>query len=148
MTRFPILPLALCTITLTSVLGLPLADPKPEDDLAPSDSSLHYAYGRAYGYQAAPYGGHVGGYEHSYGHHTVDDGYGGYGGYGHGYGHGGYVDHHAHGYGHHGYGGVGFGPHLNSYHHGAAYGHDLVGPFSHHDGPFGPFGFYANFYHH
>ncbi len=97
MTRFPILPLALCTLTLTSVLGLPLADPKPEDDLAPSDSSLHYAYGRAYGYQAAPYGGHVGGYEHSYGHHTVDDGYGRYGGYGHGYGHGGYADHHAHG---------------------------------------------------
>ena len=33
-------------------------------------------------------------------------------------------------------------------HHVGAYGVDLVGPYSHHDGPFGPFGFYANFYHH
>lgn len=31
--------------------------------------------------------------------------------------------------------------------HGYAYGHDLIGPFDHHTGPFGPFGFYANFYH-
>ena len=31
--------------------------------------------------------------------------------------------------------------------HGYAYGHDLIGPFDHHSGPFGPFGFYANFYH-
>ena len=30
---------------------------------------------------------------------------------------------------------------------GQAYGHDLVGPFYHHSGPFGPFGFYANFFH-
>ena len=97
MTQLPILPFAL-TLTLTTVLCLPTADPKPSDDLTPSDSSLHYAYGRAYGYQAAPYGtysGHVGGYEHSYGHHTIDDGYLGNGGHGHG--HNGYVDHHVHG---------------------------------------------------
>ena len=30
--------------------------------------------------------------------------------------------------------------------HGRAYGHDLVGHFDHHTGPFGPFGFYANFF--
>ena len=33
------------------------------------------------------------------------------------------------------------------YSQGVAYGHDFVGPFLHHSGPFGPFGFYANFYH-
>ena len=31
--------------------------------------------------------------------------------------------------------------------HGFAYGHDLIGPFDQYSGPFGPFGFYANFYH-
>ena len=28
-----------------------------------------------------------------------------------------------------------------------AHGYDKVGPFHHYTGPFGPFGFYANFYH-
>ena len=53
------------------------------------------------------------------------------------------------GYGHNnhhiGHGFAGTGYHNG---HGRAYGHDLVGPFYHHDGPYGPFGFYANFYHH
>ena len=30
--------------------------------------------------------------------------------------------------------------------HGFADGHDAVGPFHHFTGPYGPFGFYANFY--
>jgi len=58
---------------------------------------------------------------------------------------------HAAGYGYGGYGGyinpAGFGPPLAP-HVGYAVGHDLVGPFAHHDGPFGPFGFYSNFHHH
>ena len=41
-----------------------------------------------------------------------------------------------------------YGPHaVHDHAHGYAYGHDLIGPFDHHTGPFGPFGFYANFYH-
>ena len=30
---------------------------------------------------------------------------------------------------------------------GYAVGHDAIGHFDHHTGPFGPFGFYANYYH-
>ena len=30
---------------------------------------------------------------------------------------------------------------------GYAVGHDAIGHFNHHTGPFGPFGFYANYYH-
>merc|ERR1712018_65151 len=30
---------------------------------------------------------------------------------------------------------------------GYAHGHDAIGHFDHHTGPFGPFGFYANYYH-
>ena len=43
----------------------------------------------------------------------------------------------------------GFIGHPGVPHHGEpVIGHDLVGPYAHHDGPFGPFGFYANFYNH
>ena len=41
----------------------------------------------------------------------------------------------------------GYVPHPLDHVEGQAYGHDLVGPFYHHSGPFGPFGFYANFFH-
>ena len=41
----------------------------------------------------------------------------------------------------------GYVPHPLDHVQGQAYGHDLVGPFYHHAGPFGPFGFYANFFH-
>ena len=41
-----------------------------------------------------------------------------------------------------------YGAHgLHDHGHGFAYGHDLIGPFDQYTGPFGPFGFYANFYH-
>ena len=30
---------------------------------------------------------------------------------------------------------------------GYAHGYDAIGHFDHHTGPFGPFGFYANYYH-
>jgi len=107
----------------------------PSADLAASDSTHHYAYGTVYGHKAAgPYGHSSHGYHHSYGHHVEED-------YHHPY--------HAYGYGHNnhhiGHGFAGTGYHNG---HGRAYGHDLVGPFYHHDGPYGPFGFYANFYHH
>ena len=122
-------------------------------DLSTGDSSLHYSYNHAYGYEDhhTPYHG----YKHKYGHHHAGLGYA----EGH---HRSYGNHHAefhdytppYGYGHppahlpipaphhHGY-----VPHPHDHVEGRAYGHDLVGPFYHHSGPFGPFGFYANFYH-
>lgn len=58
------------------------------------------------------------------------------------------VDHVSHGHGHY----TGYVPvygHGGYYDHGIGYaiGHDAIGPFSQHTGTFGPFGFYANFYH-
>ena len=65
-------------------------------------------------------------------------------GYEHGYEH---LDHLPHPIPYAGYVPV-YGPHgVHDHAHGYAYGHDLIGPFDHHTGPFGPFGFYANFYH-
>ena len=124
------------------------------DDLLTEDSSLHYTFDHAYGYDDhhSPYHG----YKHKYGHHHTDVGYAE--GHHHAYGH-----HAEHGYnqapvyGHHPHYDIptpphhhyhhGFVPHPHDHVEGRAYGHDLVGPFYHHTGPFGPFGFYANFYH-
>lgn len=41
----------------------------------------------------------------------------------------------------------GYTPGLVDHSHGFAYGQDAIGHFDHFSGPFGPFGFYANFYH-
>lgn len=68
------------------------------------------------------YGGH--GYEHEV-KHEHHSGYGPY--------HSGYVPDHGKAALDHG---VGY-----------AVGHDAIGHFDHHTGPFGPFGFYANYYH-
>jgi len=123
------------------------------EDLLPGASSLHYSYEKSYGYsdhhhhhlhQPGPYHGH----KHKYGHHQSGLGYA------EGYHHSsGYQA--AHLYQHpvvypappppppyHGY-----VPHPLDQVEGKAFGHDLVGPFYHHSGPFGPFGFYANFFH-
>merc|ERR1711892_920409 len=96
---------------------------KGEDpDLVTGDSSLHCSYNHAYGYASHPTPYH--GYSYAEDHHhaaTYD-----------------YAP--AYGYGH---------PPA-PLHHGFVplhHGHDLVGPLYHHSGPFGPFGFYANFYH-
>lgn len=85
-----------------------------------------------------------------------------------GHGHGATVKHgykHNHAYGGHGYEHkvkhehqYGYGPKHSGYvpdhgkavlDHGVGYatGHDALGHFNHHTGPFGPFGFYANYYH-
>ena len=72
---------------------------------------------------------HAHGYEHEYGHHYA----GPHPGPAPHHPVKGYVPVYAHGYHDHG--------------HGYAYGHDAIGPFYHHTGAFGPFGFYANFYH-
>ena len=98
------------------------------------------------GHHASPYGGH----------------HGGHGGYGYGHPAPHHVPHHSVAPLHHGSPGPhldfagplhgaphhGIGPLAGAPHHGGAYGVDLVGPYSQHDGPFGPFGFYANFYNH
>jgi len=119
-------------------------------DSSPAQS-VHYAYGRHYDYGHTPqpyaYGGppylphsyghaHKHGYQHQGYHHNH--------GYEHGYEH---LDHLPHPVPYAGYVPV-YGPHgVHDHAHGYAYGHDLIGPFDHHTGPFGPFGFYANFYH-
>ena len=121
------------------------------DDQSTGDSSLHYTYDHSYGYADHHTPHH--GYTHKYGHHHVGHGYAD--GYHHAYGH--HVAHDyapAYGYGHppaplhlpapHHHG---FVPQPHDHVEGRAYGHDLVGPFYHHSGPFGPFGFYANFFH-
>ncbi len=41
----------------------------------------------------------------------------------------------------------GYTPGIVDHSHGFAYGQDAIGHFDHFSGPFGPFGFYANFYH-
>ena len=88
-----------CLLAATTALGA--EDQLAAADLAPSDSSLHYVYGHEYGHHATPYGGHVGGYQHTYG-HVEDAGYGGYGH--HGYtGEYIYIDGGYRGYEHHGY---------------------------------------------
>jgi len=173
----PLLPLSLVFLSLAVAPTLQAPAPTPEDgiDLATGDSNLHYAYGHAYGHESSPYG--HGGYHHSYGHQGYADyGYGHQGGHHAGHYGGGHHGDHGYGYGHpaphhiphhsvaplhhavaplHHAAGPGFagpllgaGPHGPGPHHGAAYGVDLVGPYSQHDGPFGPFGFYANFYNH
>jgi len=91
------------------------------------------------------------GYSQGYGHghaETVKHGYKHTNHYGdHGYEHEIKHEHH-HGYEHkpsgyvpaHGIAGLDHGV-------GYAVGHDAIGHFDHHTGPFGPFGFYANYYH-
>ena len=135
------------------VMVMLLVGAQGEDlDLVPGDSSLHYSYNHAYGYtdHHSPYHG----YTHKYGHHHAGASYAE--GHHHAYGHHAAVHDYApaYGYGHppaplplpapHHHG---FVPHPHDHVEGRAYGHDLVGPFYHHSGPFGPFGFYANFYH-
>ena len=155
-------------------LGNPLAEAKA-DDLATGDSSVHYHFERQYGYDQKPhYGyhhsyhrdhhGYHGGYHHDsyhdhygYKHHDYDH---------HGYGHGYHVKHGYHkslGPFHHGedhavhhsYGKAHYTGYAPAYGHGGFYDHgvgfaqgrDAIGEFDHHTGAFGPFGFYANFYH-
>jgi len=125
------------------------------EDQAPAQS-LHYEYGRHYGYGHhhvpvhevhVPYGYAVGphGLVHKHGYHV---GYNHHGyGYEHEYGH-----HHGapihHPLPHHAKGYVPvYGPGYHDHIAGYAHGHDAIGPFYHHTGAFGPFGFYANFYH-
>ena len=137
----------------------------------PTASEVHYSYGREYNYHEPSgygydnhipsYGYQAPSYENSgYNHHEYNS-YDHKHGYSHGSAHKeGYSNNvyntyqpgHDYGYGYepqqHGYVPVHGGPYDNrDQRHGYAYGHDAVGPFDHHTGPFGPFGFYANFYH-
>merc|ERR1719219_837771 len=132
---------------LSAVMVVVLIVSVEGEDLTTSDSSLHYTYHHSYGYadHHSPYHG----YKHKYGHHQADLGYAG--GYHHSSG---YHSSHLHSHSavpvvpppppppYHGY-----VPHPLDHVEGQAFGHDLVGPFYHHSGPFGPFGFYANFFH-
>ena len=49
-----------CLVPLLMTLTLTLG----AEDLTPSDSSTHYAYGTVYGHSAGPYGHAAGGYHH------------------------------------------------------------------------------------
>ena len=128
-----------------------------KEDLDSGDSEVHYQFKRHYGYLEPHHYHHYDYGHHGHHHHVtyhIPEGYGhevkqGYH-YNDGFHHHGHevVEHH--GYGHPPYTGYvpAHGP-GGYYDHGYgfAHGHDAIGPFDHHTGAFGPFGFYANFYH-
>ncbi len=100
--------------------------------------SYHFSNNFSYASQSHGYG-----YAHKHGYHN--DVYAGYGYKGITHGHApGYEYSDPH---HHGYVPIHAIPAFHDVGHGFAAGHDAVGPFYHHTGAFGPFGFYANFYH-
>ena len=126
------------TVASVMVMSMGVASSAPAAHI-PAES-VHYEYGRQYGYahHASPYVHRGYGYAHKYGHHA-HDGHA-HGPYGHAHLDAGLPIHHGYVpvYGHHG---------VHDAAHGYAYGYDAIGPFDHHTGPFRPFGFYANFYH-